>query len=480
MRNVSHSKLIYFLSLFGSADRRAFRDFIHSPVFNKREEPRLLYEYIEKRCLGKSIKEINDDQATKAIWPKGAPAAGKLEKVKSLLVNLLMDFFEFRSWQRKSDRMKAGLLEELNILDEESYFQQYYKKARKSVSLDDGQDLTMYGQWLEIEIQYTVFLMKHGIRTSDNHMAETIDAVERVLLGHLLKFAYVAENQSKIVGKQLLPEWIKAAADEISEAQVAGQPLLELYYWLYQTMNPGAEPAHLEQLKALVLNHAQHCSAAEAYNIYTGAINNFSRQSPLVGQSVLTDIFDLYKSMVDIYTRKMGNRLVPWHFKSIVYIGSRLGHFEWVQQLLEEGDQLLLDKGKALKTALAYNGGVFHFYKGEYEACEAYFHKVLTEARDVFYASDARAFLLMAYYEIGNDLGMESLVHSFRMFLSRAEKVSETHKHRYLEFIRVYRRLLATPPNDAVRLQQLKADIDALKYSAGKIWFQQKYAALVD
>ena len=89
-----------------------------------------------------------------------------------------------------------------------------------------------------------------------------------------------------------------------------------------------------------------------------------------------------------------------------------------------------------------------------------------------------RAYLLMCYYEVGDSIGMESLVHSFRMFLSRSDRVSDSHRESYLEFMRVFRRVLATPPKDNARLQVLKSDIDSLKFSAGKSWLLKKVTQL--
>ena len=149
-----------------------------------------------------------------------------------------------------------------------------------------------------------------------------------------------------------------------------------------------------------------------------------------------------------------------------------------MEAFLAEGSTLLAIEEEAKERALGYNRGVFHFYKGDYEQAQKYFHEILPGVKDIFYASDTRAYLLMCYFETGDTMAMESLVHSFRMFLTRGDKVSETHKESYLEFIRVSRRVLATPPKDVAPLQQLKADIEGLKLSAGKSWLLRKVSEL--
>ena len=79
--------------------------------------------------------------------------------------------------------------------------------------------------------------------------------------------------------------------------------MLEIYYLLYHTRIPGDHTQELYQLKQLILDHAADFSADEAYDLYTGALNNLSRQRQIVGQVLLQEIFTLYQSMVDVYAR---------------------------------------------------------------------------------------------------------------------------------------------------------------------------------
>ena len=89
------------------------------------------------------------------------------------------------------------------------------------------------------------------------------------------------------------------------------------------------------------MEHAADFAPDEAYDLYTGALNNISRQRQMGGKNLLQEIFDLYGSMVEVYAKGKGKGLVPWHFKNIVSIGARLQRFDWVENFLEEGSKLL-------------------------------------------------------------------------------------------------------------------------------------------
>ncbi|MEM7040401.1 MAG: hypothetical protein AAF570_25770 [Bacteroidota bacterium] len=89
--------------------------------------------------------------------------------------------------------------------------------------------------------------------------------------------------------------------------------------------------------------------------------------------------------------------------------------------------------------------------------------------------------MLRVYYENGDPMAMESLCHSFRMYIERNRQISVMHKANYLTYLRFYRRLINTPPMARERLVKLKDDIQHTKMlNAGRKWLLVKLEALLD
>lgn len=471
MRNHAYSKLIYFLTAMSGEDRGLFREYLHSPVFNHREEPQLLYDHIVKKCLKDPPREIDEKLAIVAVWPREGGDAAKLQKVKNMLMTLVISFLEFRHWRASGSSARVGLLHALNKMRDESYFDQYYRKLKANLDEEAGLDFQSLSARLDLEVALMEHKQQKGIRSVDNHLDVSFKAMEKVVHGHVLRFAFVVANQTMIVGGQI-PEWVTAHIDRLEEGDVVDEPLLEIYYLLYHTLWPTAKLAQLTRLKEQLLQYAHRCTPQTAMDIYVGTINNYSRYAQTSGENLLGEIFEIYQSLVDTVARSKRILLNRSHFKNIVHLGSRLKEFEWVATFLEEGKSLL--DAEDIETTLDYNMGVFGFYKGEFKDAERCFNRVLGDVKDVFYAFDARMFLLMCFFETGDSMGMESMVHSFRMLLERSDRVSELHKNHYLSFLRVFRKLLGTPLNDQFRLLQLKAEIDLLGPSSGKAWLLEK------
>lgn len=471
MRNLAYSKLIYFLAALSGEDRVLFREYLHSPVFNHREEPRLLYDHVVKKCLKDPPREMDDRLAIAAVWPGEGGDVARLQKVKNALMTLLVSFLEFRHWRGSGSAARVGMLHQLNALREESYFDQYYRKVKANLDEEEGLDFPSLSARLDLEVALMEHKQQNGIRTVDNHLDASFAAMEKVVHGHVLRFAFVIANQTMIVGGEM-PAWVRAHIERLDVEDVADEPLLEIYYLLYHTLWPTATMAQLTRLKEQLLHYAHRCAPQTAMDIYVGTINNYSRYAQASGENLLGEIFETYQSLVETVARGKGLLLNRSHFKNIVHLGSRLGHFEWVSAFLDEGKDLL--DAEDIATTLDYNMGVYCFYKGSYKDAERCFNRVMADVKDVFYAFDVRMFLLMSFFETGDSLGMESMVHSFRMLLERSDRVSELHKNLYLSFLRVFRKLLGTPLNDQFRLRQLKAEIDLLGPSAGKAWLLEK------
>jgi hypothetical protein len=471
MRNLENNKLMYFLSALPGKDIPLFRDYLHSPVFNAKEEPRRLYEHIVHECLQKGQANLDDEAAIASIWPQGDGDKGRLNKAKSALINLFTAFLEFRQWRQEAGRAKVGLLQQLNALGDQSYFEYYYRKLKAELDAAQRLDMPSLTTRLEMELAYMQHRQAFGQRSADSHLDVTQAAMEKVVHGYALRFAFVIANQRMIVGAEM-PPWITHHIAQVQFEDLADAPLLEIYYLLYHTHGPSATRAQLHLLQERLLHHAAHCPAQEAMDIYTGTINNFNRYVQHSGETLLDETFAIYQSMVESVIQKQGSGLHRSHFKNIVYLGSRLGKFKWVEKFLDKGLTWLEDEG--LDTIRDYNTGVLHFYKREFAAAERCFNRVLADVKDVFDAFDARMFLLMCFFETGDSQGMESLLHSFRMLLDRGERVSSQHKNYYLAFIRVFRLLISTPPHDKNRLQNLKAEVERLGAGAGKVWLLGK------
>lgn len=470
MRIGSTSKLIYYLSALSSEDRSLFLDFLSSPIFNRREEPRKLYAFILEKGIPQ--EEISAKEAWQYIWPKEAFAAGRLNKLKSELVGLLLKFLEYRQWESHSAESGTYQTEALLELNDESFFPGAHKKAFQKTH--SAKNLQIFRDRYDLSVQMLAFQNRNQPRDSVSYLNTTLVHLRRMVYADVLKLGFVARNQGSIVGAGDLPMWLEALIDQIQAVQLEGEPLLEIYYLLYVTLTPFPAIEDLKRLRDLVTEHVLDCSLEESLDIFTGAINNFQRQQTYTGQKKLRLLLGLYQSFAEIYVKKQGGHLLPGHFKNMVSLGARLGEWRFLENAIQNVQQWMAIEGMALQQAVDFGKGVLFFHQKKFKRAETSFSKVIHATDDVFYSIDSRAYLLMCYQENGKFSEMESLAHAFNMYLRRSTGISQSHKSYYLSFLGIWKRFLNTPTFKKDRFLKLVADIEALPESAGKEWLQGK------
>lgn len=477
MRNLEYSKLIYFLATFTSEDLKEFRRYLASPIFNRKEEPVQLLDFIVKYCLKSTIKDIDEKKAMKFIWPGQSVPAGRLNKLKNALLDFCLDYMSFRRWNSSPGRKAIDLLRELNRINDHSYFTQYLKKAKEVLENKTERNIRFYELNREMNNQRLIYMLDDPDQVEEDHYRAAERSIEINIITLSLKWAFLSENRSRTRRKETIAPWMQQMIDSLQPEDLEGTLLASMYYYLYQTAKDPTNDAHFSELKTLVIKEAVKLDPTEARDIYTGTLNSFLRRRKITGSGSLEEIFEIYQTMVEVVARGKKWGLNPWHFKNIVYLGSILGEFEWVGNFLEEDLDLLASPETEREVPITYNKGVFEFYRGNFSEAQRCFNQILPLAKAPQYELDSRAYLMMCAFETGDSLGTESQVHAFRMFLSRSKRVPEVQKENYTGFIRLYRNLLATPPKDDVRLNKLRTDIDQLKFNAGKTWLKRKLKA---
>ncbi|MEM7040763.1 MAG: hypothetical protein AAF570_27625, partial [Bacteroidota bacterium] len=120
------------------------------------------------------------------------------------------------------------------------------------------------------------------------------------------------------------------------------------------------------------------------------------------------------------------------------------------------------------------------YHRQDYEASERFFNRLLQDYQDVFYGFDARGHLLKIYYETNDMRGLESLLHSFRMFLDRNKDVAPEKRRQYVTFLNHLRKLLNIPLNDRGRIEKLKKEIlEKESKGMGISWLIEKIDVLL-
>lgn len=469
-------KLVNLLGLLTNSERTQFTTFLESPYFNRREDVRELAELLMEMKESKGA-DRDDAALYTAIYGETAFDASRFNNLKTLLRKQLLRFLSQTAYEADPVAQDQFLLRKLNAAEENKYFPSFYKKGLQRLEKADLQEADRYTARLALEEAYIVFVARRPQRGAVDHLQTTIDQLGNGFLLRMYKLLVFARNHEAIFGTDLQFPWKAQILDYVAHEGDQLPSVVKGYRALYMLLEDPETDTPFLFLRRMLAVHSAEWSRTESLNLYIGAINYAVRRLNDGHLAYLTELFELYKELLATELLLEKGKMPAFHFKNILNVALRCRDFEWAQDFLQSYSGSV---GQDYRNNLVeFSEGLLRFHMREFEAAERHFHRVLDGYKDIFYGLDARAYLLQIYYETGDSRGLESLAHSFRMFLDRSKGISGERRRQYNAFIRHLRQLSGIPLNDKARYAKLKAEI--LKKDAkgmGTKWLLEKIESL--
>jgi hypothetical protein len=250
-------------------------------------------------------------------------------------------------------------------------------------------------------------------------------------------------------------------------------PQIRMYYLMYQlyTIDNGIDI--YMQLKSEIFRNIESFPIGEAHDIINAALNFCISQINRGNESFRSEIFELYNYSLKKELIYINNEITPSTFRNIVVIALRLKEFNWAERFIEEYSKKLNLKYR--DNIVRLNLSQIKFYKNRY-------HEVLDLLRSVDYEDitmnlQAKSILLATYYELDEYDPLSSFLNSFKVYLSRKNKlIPKSRLVNYNNLIRFTKKLISTPFTDKEALLKLKKQIEEEPSIASKAWLLEKLA----
>lgn len=487
------SKLYYYLHQLKAPEMRTFKAFLASPALNKDMTLLPFLEGFEREVL-KKTKDIDRETFHARVYP-GQPYNANYQRVTmARLLDSFMQFLSFSEWRQDQDLQEAQVFRVLNRRHWDKFIPQRYARRKKALERAAYQGSDWYRQMLDLESEMYSFRLRKPRKAGPLGIEDSLRALDNYYFVSKLGLACLHANQRRIIPTEFeipgMPELLDMAQARPNETAVMARILVRIYGML--TEAPAAADAHFEALKGLLETDMPGFPAPVQLNMYTYAVNHCGRRAAEGHSRFLEEAGALYRRMVDRKLFSQDGKLPPSYLKSIVSlhgrIGARTGDFEWVKSLLAK--QARVRRGTPDSRFVRFNQGVLLFYREKYVEAARIFQAIWREFADEFYRLDARAYMLMAYFELEVRLDWEKIRQregfsdfetewsAFRMYLSRNKQVALPHRRAYKAFHQLLRRLLRAQgqprPKMQRLLQELQSEVAANTQVAHRNWLEKR------
>jgi len=244
----------------------------------------------------------------------------------------------------------------------------------------------------------------------------------------------------------------------------------QLYFHLYKCTKDPSEEAAFQSFRALL---GQMTETDVQRDFYSAALNYCARRLNAGFADYLRETHLLHREMLVLGLMAPEHQVLSPNFKNAVVVACRLGEFDWVAQLMHRKAAVLALP--ANQSLYFFSEGIIAYHAGKLDRAASFFHRLMDGIEDIFYALDARGYLLRIYYETGNLIGLEALIDSYRMYIKRQTSMTQARRQSHNEFIRYVRRL--THVDEAI--EELHAEIQNSTKIPATTWLLKKTQELM-
>lgn len=458
------SQLVQLFLSFSREEKIACRKFVHSSYHNQREDVRFLYDYMGKN-YAKNWQLLRKEAVFAALFPDQPFDDKRMRYTMSFLLKCLENFLIQQAQEKRGGERDLLLAQAYQEKQLNKGVQQALKRARQRTETPQNRDISYYAHCYQLENSQYEFTTGQDRNTQLN-VTNWSQALDHAFLAKKLRqscFALAHQSVYKIeYDTGLLPVIIDYLEQQ---SWLDEHPAIALYYYFYRALTSEDHHTYFQKLKKGILASIQVFPAKEQYNLYLTAINYCIQRFNKGEEAYVQEVFELYQSGLEKEILLENGVISRYTFKNIAGIALRLGEFTWTEYFIEHYQSKLAPRYRT--NYVHYNISKLHYSQKRYE--EAMLRLQRVEYDDLFLNLDAKVMLLKMYYELGEWEVLDSLITSFRSFLSRKKAIGY-HYENYRNIIRFTRKLLEVNHYDKNAKQQLKEEILATSALAERKW----------
>ncbi len=463
------SKIIYILKSFTDKELKKIKKFLLSPYFNEDKNLTLIYDLLTESIRDKKALYTRQE-LWNAVYPETLYDDNKFRFIITSLVNLTEQFIAHSSFDYSKVYKSNILLREFNLRKLDKCFNKTYKSAILEQELYPYYNADYFYSSFLIDSAFISHSEMMGQRFSSEKLQSANDNLDKSYIIRKLKLCCALINFQKVLAVDFNLTLIDEIINHVQSNPSFNIPTISIYLQIILILRESENESHYFKLKKLLDKHSKSFPGEDLYEIYVCSQNYCIQWINKDKRKYYKELFYLYKNALRDEVLYSGNFLSPWHYKNIITVGLRLNEFDWTENFIRTYKSRIAAEYR--ENAYVYNLAKFHFRKQEYSKVIKLLQKVKYD--DVFYSLDSRATLMKTYYETGEFDALDSLITSFRVFLSRNKTISDQHKRNYLNLIKFLIKAIKILPEEVDKIKNLKDKINETKDVADKQWLLNK------
>jgi hypothetical protein len=452
-----------------NAEVREFGKFVRSPFFNGRQQPVVLFEYLDGcRRSGQLPKE-----AEVAELLQKEEGGLKMRQANSALLALLEEYLSVREWQQSGSARGALLPAAYRKRNLPKHFTIALREARQRREKQDWRDAEYFHDLNLLEWEQYQFDTATR-RTETFNLQANSDWMDTAFVARKLRLGCLAAAHQTVYRTQyrmgLLPVLL-----EYLDTDTEGQKLLEwsavaLYYhgYLFQTQPEQAEQ-HFQAYRTLLAGFARQFPPDELRTLYLLAINFGIKKTNELREGWPQATLDLYRGALELGLLLENGRISRFAFNNIIAVALRVGELDWVERFILDHKQLLERQWREVAASL----GLARVAYARKDHHTALLHLQRSDYKDLINNLTAKTLQLKIYYETDEFELLKSHLASMRTYIRRHTSIGYQRTN-YSKIVQYTGQLMALDFRKTDAVVKLREAIQGEEILTEKEWFLEQ------
>lgn len=468
---MNQSKLLELYRILNKKELRDLGKFVRSPYFNQRKDVILLHDFLVQN-LNSSPELLEKPQVFKTLFPNEKYSEKGFRYTMSFLFKKVSQFLAVEESGSNPFDTQVLMVRAMRKKGSERLFQNAFKVAEQELKRAEERNLDFH--FHQYQLNHEQFFSSIGLsRKATPRLQKMSDELTYFFISNTLRQTCFAHSFRAFSAMDFRENMLPYIIEFIQANNLVKVPAIGIYYLSYRTLTEEEPLPVFQELKKYIGKNGGHFPKEELKGIFTLALNFCIRQINLNNAPFKKEAFELYQEGLSREIFIENGYLSRFTYKNIVAIGLGLGEFDWVKKFIDEYHSFLEKKFR--EGAYNFNMALYHFRREEYGEAMGLLQKVGSD--DLLNNLNARRMLLRIYYDLGEMDALESLIGSFQTYIYRKKGIGY-HRELYLNLVRFTRRLLKINPSERSQVENLEADIKAVKDLPEKSWLLEKLSTL--
>ncbi len=327
---MKNGKLFQLIRTLSMAERQQFRDFLHSPFHNKREDCQRLWAALEGMKEGQLPEK---ERLFQESYPKSSYDDQRFRLLQSTLLGLLESFLVLQGFGQNELEQELLLIREYRKRGLEKHLRGARRRVEKHLEgLKTAEALRM-----RHEIEREAFHLEAQKNPTGNLSNQPmLDRWDEYYLAMKLQQACSAKAHEAVANTSYDYGLLDALFDRVDWERYLSLPVISLYYHGYWMLARPEVEAHFASFKQSLLQHGESFPLVDRRDLFLLGANYCARRYNEGRKEYARESNEIYKAGLASGAFLVQGQFYRFTFRNIVIIALVVGDFEWAEQFIED------------------------------------------------------------------------------------------------------------------------------------------------